>query len=165
MFRSALRFAIMGLLPLSPAVQAAPRNACDLNQDGVVDRLDIQLATAMYLGLLPCIANIDGPGVCDRRMVQLVINAANGEACVTAKKHTVALNWMPSKTPGVKYNVYRANTSRGPYTKLTASPQNAVAYVDNTVIAGQTYYYVATAVNNNGESGYSNEAKAVVPYP
>lgn len=153
------------LLPVTAAVQAAPRNACDLNQDGVVDRLDVQLATAMLLGLLPCIANIDGPGVCDRRMVQLVINAANGEACVTAKKHTVALNWTPSKTPGVRYNVYRAYTSHGPYTKLTVSPQNAPAYIDSTVIAGQTYYYVATAVNSSGESSYSNEAKAVLPYP
>ncbi len=34
------------------------------------------------------------------------------------------------------------------------------SYVDNTVTNGITYYYVATAVNNNGESGNSNEASA-----
>jgi fibronectin type 3 domain-containing protein len=36
--------------------------------------------------------------------------------------------------------------------------------VDNTVSAGDTYYYVTTAVNASGlESGYSNQAVAAVP--
>jgi hypothetical protein len=35
--------------------------------------------------------------------------------------------------------------------------------VDTTVQSGATYYYVATAVDANGESGYSNQAAAVIP--
>jgi fibronectin type 3 domain-containing protein len=38
------------------------------------------------------------------------------------------------------------------------------AYTDTTVQAGQTYYYVTTAVDSSGnESTYSNEVQAVVP--
>jgi fibronectin type 3 domain-containing protein len=42
----------------------------------------------------------------------------------------------------------------------------ALSYVDNSVQAGQTYYYVATAVDSsNIESSYSGQATAVIPSP
>jgi hypothetical protein len=38
------------------------------------------------------------------------------------------------------------------------------SYVDSNIQNGQTYYYVTTVVDDTGaESGYSNEASAVVP--
>jgi len=44
--------------------------------------------------------------------------------------------------------------------------QAATNYVDNTVLSGQTYYYVTTAVTAAGvESSYSNQAIGVVPSP
>jgi hypothetical protein len=79
--------------------------------------------------------------------------------------HTVSLNWTDSGTSGVGYNVYRSNTPGGPYSKLTTSVQSTAGYVDTSVSAGQIYYYVTTAVNSTGESAYSNEAQAVVPFP
>jgi fibronectin type 3 domain-containing protein len=40
------------------------------------------------------------------------------------------------------------------------------SYPDTTVQAGQTYYYVATAVDGSGaESTYSNQVQAVIPTP
>jgi fibronectin type 3 domain-containing protein len=37
-------------------------------------------------------------------------------------------------------------------------------YTDGTVVSGQMYYYVTTAVDSSGaESGYSNLAQAVIP--
>ena len=43
---------------------------------------------------------------------------------------------------------------------------SGTAYTDLTVQAGQTYYYVTTAVDsNNNESAYSNEAPAAIPSP
>ena len=40
------------------------------------------------------------------------------------------------------------------------------AYTDTGVAAGQTYFYVVTAVDANGaESVYSNQASALVPTP
>jgi hypothetical protein len=79
--------------------------------------------------------------------------------------HTVSLNWTPSTTSGVGYNVYRSSTSGGPYTRLTANALTSVGYVDDNVSPGQIYYYVTTAVNSSGESAYSNEAPAAVPIP
>ena len=64
------------------------------------------------------------------------------------------------------YYVYRSNTSGGPYTKLATSLAAGTSYTDTAVQAGQTYYYIATAVdNNNQESAYSTEVKAVIPSP
>jgi fibronectin type 3 domain-containing protein len=49
---------------------------------------------------------------------------------------------------------------------INASLDPSVNYTDTAVIAGQTYYYVATAVDENGlESAYSNQTTAVIPSP
>jgi hypothetical protein len=140
-------------------------SACDLNGDGAVNVIDVQQATNMNLGLLTCTANIAGPGVCSPLVIQQLTNAALTGVCTTANLHTVTLNWTASTTPNVTYNVYRGTTSGGPYTKLTSSPVSAVAYTDSTIFAGQTYYYVTTAIAAGAESAYSNEASAAVPFP
>jgi hypothetical protein len=77
--------------------------------------------------------------------------------------HSVTLNWNDGQ-PVSGYNVYRGTTSGGPYaTKLTSSLVSTPDYVDTTVQSGATYYYVATAVDASGESGYSNQAAAIIP--
>jgi hypothetical protein len=138
--------------------------ACDLNQDGVVNVLDVQLATNMDLGLIPCTADIDG-GLCNSTVVQRVVNAALGSACVVT--HTVTLNWTASISSNIAgYNVYRSTASGGSYTKLNSSLVAGTSYLDSTVQSGTTYYYVTTAVDtSNDESAYSNQAQAVVPTP
>jgi fibronectin type 3 domain-containing protein len=66
----------------------------------------------------------------------------------------------------VGYNVYRGGVSGGPYSKINTSLDASTNYADNQVVAGQTYYYVTTAVDGNSvESGHSNEAQAVIPTP
>jgi len=84
-----------------------------------------------------------------------------------AGTHDVILTWGASATPGVVgYNVYRGTTSGGPYpTELNSSPINGTTYTDATVQAGQTYYYVVTAVASNDvtQSADSNQASATVP--
>src|ERR1700738_2504071 len=83
------KFAIRGvfiqlfLLTLAPRL-ARPQgsSACDLNRDGVVNILDIQLAVNMDLGLLTCTANIVGAGVCNVVVVQRVVNSTLGGTCV-----------------------------------------------------------------------------------
>lgn len=82
-----------------------------------------------------------------------------------ATQHTVDLSWSAS-TGAVGYNLYRSGVSGGPYSMINTSLDATTAYTDNTVVSGQTYYYVATAVDSSGnESGYSNQAQAVVPNP
>ncbi len=77
----------------------------------------------------------------------------------------VLLSWTASESPGIAgYNAYRSPTSGGPYTKLNSSLISPTNYNDLMVQSGYTYYYVTTAVNNQGEeSTYSNESSATVP--
>jgi hypothetical protein len=68
---------------MDAAVGGGSPLACDLNNDGVVSVLDVQLVVNMSLGLIPCTANINGQGVCEVTTIQRVVNAALGGACVT----------------------------------------------------------------------------------
>jgi len=78
--------------------------------------------------------------------------------------HSATVSWTASSSSVTGYNVYSGAASGGPYTKITASPVAAVSYKDSTVQAGQTYYYVVTAVNSsNVESVYSNQVSAAIP--
>ncbi|MCL5670044.1 MAG: IPT/TIG domain-containing protein [Acidobacteria bacterium] len=80
--------------------------------------------------------------------------------------HTVSLSWTASTSTVSGYNVYRSSTSGGPYTKLNSSSVPGTAYTDNNAQAGQTYFYVTTAVNSsNQESAYSNQSQTTVPSP
>jgi hypothetical protein len=77
---------------------------------------------------------------------------------------SVALSWTDSATSLSGYNVYRSSVSGGSYSKLDSALVTTTQYVDSTVQAGQTYYYVVTSVNSSGEeSAYSNVATATVP--
>jgi hypothetical protein len=106
-------------------------------------------------------------------LVALVFAAACGggsgktENPPPPSSRSVALSWTASTTPDViGYNLYRGATSGGPYpTKLNVSPITGTSFTDNTVEAGETYYYVATAVGSDGvtESAYSDETSATVP--
>jgi hypothetical protein len=75
--------------------------------------------------------------------------------------HSVSLSWNAG-TNVSGYNVYRSATSGGPYTKI-AGPLSTPAYTDMAVDPQQTWFYVVTALNSAGESGYSNEVAATVP--
>jgi hypothetical protein len=82
--------------------------------------------------------------------------------------HSVTLTWIASTSSNVAgYNVYRGTTSGGPYaTNVNSSLVTGLSYTDTTVLAGQTYYYVLTAVDTSGnESGYSTQTAATIPTP
>jgi Abnormal spindle-like microcephaly-assoc'd, ASPM-SPD-2-Hydin len=85
----------------------------------------------------------------------------------TASEHSVDLSWRASAGFGVVgYNVYRGSLSGGPYSQINSVLEARTAYTDSAVTSGQTYYYVTTSVDGSGgESGYSNQAQAVIPNP
>ncbi|MGA9208607.1 MAG: DUF4082 domain-containing protein [Terriglobales bacterium] len=93
--------------------------------------------------------------------------SASATAIVIAPlTHAVTLTWTASTSTVVGYNVYRSGQSGGPYTMINTAPQPGTTYADLSVQAGQTYYYVVTAVDSSGtESVYSDEVTAVVPSP
>jgi hypothetical protein len=102
--------------------------------------------------------------------ISFVSNASNSPAseslagtALQAAPHSVDLSWNPDASAVQGYYVYRGNQTGGPYSRVsTLLP--ATSYIDASVTAGQTYYYVVTALGSGSlESGYSNEAVAVVP--
>jgi hypothetical protein len=81
-------------------------------------------------------------------------------------QHSVALSWSPSSSSSVAgYNIYRGVTTGGPYSQITSMNADNT-FTDGSVQAGQTYFYVSTAVDGSGkESSYSNQTQAVIPTP
>jgi hypothetical protein len=85
---------------------------------------------------------------------------------VAAAQHSVSLSWAASTSLVLGYNIYRGGTSGGPYTKVNSVLDSATNYLDSSVQAGQTYYYVVTSADSTGaESTYSNQVQAVIPSP
>ena len=159
----------VGILVL-PASLWAQVNACDLAAPfGTIDAADVQAAINMFLGaqVCPSTLNIAGAGICNAVVVQRIINAVLGGPCVTPTTHGVTLTWTASTSANVAgYNVYRSTTKGGPYSQLNSSPVTVLTYADNNVVAGQTYYYVFTAVDSSkNESAYSTEVSGTIPTP
>jgi hypothetical protein len=140
-------------------------DACDLNQDGVVNSLDVNIAVGWVLNPpSPCPVTIPGAGSCNAAVVQRVIAASlPGGTC-----YPVVLTWTASTSSNVTgYNVYRSTTSGSGYVLLNSSLITGTTYTDGTSQPGQTYYYVATSVNSSGtESAYSSPPiVATIPSP
>jgi hypothetical protein len=159
---------LAGVLWISPVLWAQT-SPCDLNKDGVVNATDVTLAVNMALGMATCTATLEGASsTCTVITVQRVVNASQGQTCLTYNTHGVTLNWGASTSQNVAgYNIYRGTTTGGPYTKLnTTGLITVLTYSDSAVSAGLTYFYVATTVDVSGnESAYSTQTTATIPTP
>ena len=92
--------------------------------------------------------------------------ALAGQGAGQPPPHSVTLNWTPSISAVVGYNVYRGSVSGGPYSRLNPSVDSLTSYADHGVAGGQTYYYVVTAIDASSiESGFSGQASVTVPTP
>ena len=81
--------------------------------------------------------------------------------CLYASAHSVSLTCTPADGTATSFNFYRGPSSGGPWTLQGAN--TTCAYTDATVVNGTHYFYVATAVNANGESDFSAPAEADIP--
>lgn len=79
----------------------------------------------------------------------------------------VSLNWNDNSEGDLAgYNVYRATSSNGTYSKINGSLVTSSSYNDTSVNNGTTYWYRVTAVNDEGlESGNSNTVSATPTAP
>src|SRR6478609_7277929 len=137
------------MLALMWSGAAFAQTACDLDNSGATNVVDVTRAVNMALGTQACTANVEGPQTCTVVTVQRVVNAALGQPCVTytASTRSVTLNWQQSPSSGVSgYNVYRRVGTSGNYTKINSSLVNALTYNDASVALGTTYQYAISAV-------------------
>lgn len=75
------------------------------------------------------------------------------------RRKSVYLSWQPS-AGAAGYFVYRADSPRGAYARLTPQPVAGTAYADLLLPADRHFYYVASAVDAEGrESNYSEEVR------
>jgi beta-glucanase (GH16 family) len=89
-------------------------------------------------------------------------SAPTNLSAVQAKQRgRINLTWTQSASPGITQNkVYRSTSGpSGPYS-LRATLTATTSYSDTGLASGQTCYYAVTAVNANGESGFSNYSGA-----
>ena len=115
--------------------------------------MTITVGSTTLMGTYPITVTGTGGGIHQTVTVTLTVTAQ------------VSLSWSPSSSPGIAgYNVYRSTVSGGPYTRMNSSLDPNTTYNDQAIQDGYTYYYVTTAVDNQGdESSYSNQASAYVP--
>ncbi len=101
------------------------------------------------------------------RCIRLLIFAVLCASLALAQSHSVALTWAWLQGTGpaaTGFKVKNSQTSGGPYTVLTTTTTPAVfTYTDTLVVGGQSYYYVISAYNADGESANSVELKVPVP--
>ena len=74
---------------------------------------------------------------------------------LTAQSTTVAWNWSPESgfTPATGFEVYRAiGSSCAAVTPYESIPSLTDTYIDNAVIAGDTYTYAVAATDSVGPS-------------
>ena len=79
--------------------------------------------------------------------------------------HSVSLSWNQDTDPVAGYNVFRSTTAGTENTTpINSALVTGLTYVDTTVTAGTTYFYVVRGVSASGViSPNSNEFEAQVP--
>jgi hypothetical protein len=77
--------------------------------------------------------------------------------------HFATLMWDDTDSGIAEFNIYRGPVG-GVYTKINTVSVTLHSYVDNTVVSGESYQYLVTAVNTFGvESVYSNVVQVTIP--
>lgn len=90
-------------------------------------------------------------------VIALSLSIARAQATPHSASYTVS-GGGPNVT---SYNCYKGSTTGGPYTKFAPAAANGLCTDTNVGTAGTKSFYVATAINASGESGFSNEMSGV----
>lgn len=84
-------------------------------------------------------------------------------------QNSVRVSWTQSSdavgNPSLTYNVYRADSCPGQFSKLNSAPLSGTSYLDTNVAIGAAYCYQVTAVLDGVQSIPSNQTTAAVPPP
>jgi fibronectin type 3 domain-containing protein len=104
-----------------------------------------------------------------KRMLATLATALALYAMPARAQNSVKITWSPSSSaagnPSLTYNVYRASSCPGQFSKVNSTAVTGTTYIDATVAAGAAYCYQVTAVLGGIESTPSNQAVVAVPPP
>lgn len=79
---------------------------------------------------------------------------------------SMTLHWNRSPQPNITgYNVFRATSISGPYTKMNAALLPTQSYYDVNVSNGLTYYYTVSSVNSLAEVSPNSDTIVITPKP
>jgi fibronectin type 3 domain-containing protein len=98
----------------------------------------------------------------DNSVAVATIPAPPTHVTATGGDALVAIAWAGS-SEATSYNVKRATTAGGPYTKIASA--TSLTYTDASVTNSTAYYYVVSAVDAAGESANSPDATATPEAP
>ena len=97
----------------------------------------------------------------------LIIEAYNAVAesftpsnltAVGVSSSSVQLDWEDKSFDETAFEVYRSESSGGPFTLLGTSPADTPSFIDATANTGTIYYYQVRAIRPGGATDYSNVA-------
>ena len=89
-----------------------------------------------------------------------VPNAPTGLAGASFGSDKINLRWNSVMGTNIRYNLYRSQTSGGPYVKVNSSEISSTQYQDSGLSDNTTYYYTVKAFKEadpSSESAYSGE--------
>jgi hypothetical protein len=156
LLRLVVRRGVVFLTILSAAAWAQRNTDCDVNGDGRVDVIDVQLITNMEIGVpaFPCTVSIGGVLGCSEFARQVVIKAVLGKGC-----HFNYLTWRPS-TSTSSYNVYRSDSSDRRSARLLnmRGPVVGTTYADVDAGNGTMYHYFVKPTHGSAEEASSIDA-------
>ena len=132
-----------------------PANSTTFTDTGLTPGSPYQYVVAAF--------NLAGPSAGDSVSFQTLASAPTGVQA-SGGGNSVNLNWSAS-TGASSYNIYRGTTAGGEGTTPVASHVTGGTFTDTGLTAGQTYYYVITALDGGGEGPRSTEvsSKAFLP--
>ncbi len=100
---------------LVPVLSAQTFSACDINHDGVVNVVDVQLMINQALGMSPCTADLNHDGVCNVLEVQIEIVAALTGVCNATAPASIAITPATGSTVSAT-TVFSVDASNAPAT-------------------------------------------------
>ena len=123
--------------------------------------LDLAFAAEAVQAALAVVAELAEPANTSAAATPTGLQAQSQiSASLFSSIKTVYLHWQANPGPVAGYHVFRADQSRGLYQCLTAQPIVATSFKDYFLAPEQAYFYVLTAVDEQGrQSDYSKEVR------
>jgi len=83
----------------------------------------------------------------------------------TVSSNQINLAWTDNSNNETLFKIERKTGAGGTYSQIATVAANVASYGDASVTGGNIYYYRVRAMNISVDSGYSNEASAIVAPP